>query len=119
TLKKEGARATFSKVRNKLDALSPLGYSAAGRVVAVGEGCEGFSVGDVVACAGAGFANHAELMWVPANLCAKLPDGVAAEEAAFATIGAIALQGVRQAEAQLGETVAVIGLGLLGQLTVQ
>jgi len=119
TLKKEGARATFSKVRNKLDALSPLGYSAAGRVVAVGEGCEGFNVGDLVACAGAGFANHAELMWVPSNLCAKLPDGVPAEEAAFATIGAIALQGVRQAEAQLGETIAVIGLGLLGQLTVQ
>jgi predicted dehydrogenase/threonine dehydrogenase-like Zn-dependent dehydrogenase len=119
TLKKEGARATFSKVRNKLDALSPLGYSAAGRVVAVGDGCEGFGVGDVVACAGAGFANHAELLWVPANLCSKVPDGVTPEAAAFATIGAIALQGVRQAEAQLGETIAVIGLGLLGQLTVQ
>lgn len=119
TLKKEGARATFNKVRNKLDALSPLGYSAAGRVIAVGEGCEEYRVGDVVACAGAGFANHAELIWVPANLCARIPEGVSIDDAAFATIGAIALQGVRQAEAQLGETIAVIGLGLIGQLTVQ
>lgn len=119
TLKKEGFVNTYNKVRNKLDSLSPLGYSAAGRVVAVGEGCEGFLVGDAVACAGAGYANHAELLWVPANLCAKIPDGVAFEEAAFSTIGAIALQGVRQAEAQFGETIVVIGLGLIGQLTVQ
>lgn len=119
TLKREGLVNTYNKVRNKLDSLSPLGYSAAGRVVAVGEGCEGFAVGDPVACAGAGYANHAELLWVPANLCARIPDGVAFEEAAFATIGAIALQGVRQAEVQFGETVAVIGLGLIGQLAVQ
>src|SRR5690349_9536251 len=119
TLKKEGFVNTFNKVRNKLDSLSPLGYSAAGRVLAVGEGCEGFRVGDAVACAGAGFANHAELLWVPANLCALVPEGVALEDAAFATLGAIALQGVRQAEARFGETVAVIGLGLLGQLTTQ
>jgi polar amino acid transport system substrate-binding protein len=119
TLKREGVRKTYDKVRNKLDALTPLGYSAAGRVVAVGDACDGFSVGDAVACAGAGFANHAELLWVPANLCARIPDGVAFEEAAFATLGAIALQGVRQAEARFGETIAVIGLGLLGQLTMQ
>jgi predicted dehydrogenase/threonine dehydrogenase-like Zn-dependent dehydrogenase len=119
TVRKEGVRATYNKVRNKLDALSPLGYSAAGRVVAVGDGCEGFAVGDAVACAGAGFANHAELIWVPENLCAKIPAGVSFEDASFATIGAIALQGIRQAEAQLGETIAVIGLGLIGQLTVQ
>jgi polar amino acid transport system substrate-binding protein len=119
TLKKEGVKATYNKVRNKLDALSPLGYSAAGRVVAVGEGCEGFRIGDAVACAGAGFANHAELLWVPQNLCVHVPDGIAFEDAAFATIGAIALQGVRQAEAQFGETIAVIGLGLIGQLTAQ
>ena len=119
TLKKEGLVNTFNKVRNKLDSLSPLGYSAAGRVVAVGDGCEGFAVGDAVACAGAGYANHAELLWVPSNLCAKIPDGVAFEDAAFSTIGAIALQGVRQAEAQFGETIVVIGLGLIGQLTVQ
>ena len=119
TVRKEGVRATFNKVKNKLDSLSPLGYSAAGRVVAVGDGCDGFTVGDAVACAGAGFANHAELIWVPQNLCARLPAGVSFEDASFATIGAIALQGVRQAEAQLGETIAVIGLGLIGQLTVQ
>lgn len=119
TLKKEGLVNTFNKVRNKLDRLSPLGYSAGGRVVAVGDGCEGFAVGDAVACAGAGYANHAELLWVPSNLCTKIPEGVAFEEAAFSTIGAIALQGVRQSEAQFGETVVVIGLGLIGLLTVQ
>jgi polar amino acid transport system substrate-binding protein len=119
TLKREGIVNTYNKVRNKLDSLSPLGYSAAGRVVAVGEGCEGFAVGDPVACAGAGYANHAELLWVPANLCARIPDGVSFEDAAFSTIGAIALQGVRQAEVRFGETVVVIGLGLIGQLAVQ
>lgn len=119
TLRKEGLRTTINKVRNKLDRLSPLGYSAAGRVIAVGDGCEGFAVGDAVACAGAGFANHAELIWVPSNLCAAIPEGVAFEDAAFTTIGAIALQGVRQAEASFGETIAVIGLGLIGQLTIQ
>jgi polar amino acid transport system substrate-binding protein len=119
TLKKDGLVNTYNKVRNKLDSLSPLGYSAAGRVVAVGDGAEAFAVGDAVACAGAGYANHAELLWVPSNLCAKIPAGVAFEEAAFSTIGAIALQGVRQAEAHFGETIVVIGLGLIGQLTVQ
>jgi predicted dehydrogenase/threonine dehydrogenase-like Zn-dependent dehydrogenase len=119
TLRTEGVRATYHKIRNKLDALSPLGYSAAGRVVAIGDGCEGFAIGDRVACAGAGYANHAELIWVPTNLCARIPEGVATEHAAFTTLGAIALHGVRQAEATLGETVAVIGLGVLGQLAVQ
>lgn len=119
TLRTEGVRATYQKIRNKLDALSPLGYSAAGRVVAVGDGCDSFAIGDLVACAGAGYANHAELIWVPENLCARVPPGVSADHAAFATIGAIALHGVRQAEARLGETIAVIGLGLIGQLTVQ
>ena len=119
TLRTEGVRATYNKIRNKLDALSPLGYSAAGKVVAVGDGCDGFAIGDLVACGGAGYANHAELIWVPRNLCARIPPGVAIEEAAFATIGAIALHGVRQADATLGETVAVIGLGLLGQISVQ
>ena len=119
TLKKEGVASTLAKVRNKLDALSPLGYSIAGRVVAVGDSASGFSVGDAVACAGAGFANHAELVWAPSNLCAAIPEGVALEDAAFTTIGAIALQGIRQAEASFGETVAVIGLGLIGQLTAQ
>ena len=117
TLRTEGVRATYNKIRTKLDALNPLGYSAAGRVIAVG--CDGFAVGDRVSCAGAGYANHAELIWVPSNLCVRIPEGVAMEHAAFATIGAIALHGVRQAEAKLGETVAVIGLGLIGELAVQ
>lgn len=119
TVRREGIQATYHKVMNKLDALSPLGYSTAGRIVAVGAGCERFAVGDLVACAGAGYANHAELVWVPGNLCAAVPPGVDPADAAFATIGAIALHGVRQAEVRLGETVVVIGLGLLGQISVQ
>lgn len=119
TLEREGPVATYRKVRSKLDQSSPLGYSAAGRVIAVGDGCEGFMVGDAVACGGAGYANHAEVVWVPSNLCAKIPAGVTFEHAAFSTIGAIALHGIRRAEVQLGETVAVIGLGLIGQLTAQ
>ena len=119
TVRREGLASTFHKVMNKLDSLAPLGYSTSGRVVAVGAGCEQFAVGDLVACGGAGYANHAEVVWIPGNLCAPVPTGVDAADAAFATIGAIALQGVRQAEPRLGETVVVIGLGLLGQLTVQ
>jgi predicted dehydrogenase/threonine dehydrogenase-like Zn-dependent dehydrogenase len=119
TVRREGLQATYHKVMNKLDALAPLGYSTSGRVVGVGAGCEQFAVGDLVACGGAGYANHAELVWIPGNLCAAVPAGVDPAEAAFATIGAIALHGVRQAEVRLGETVVVIGLGLLGQLTVQ
>jgi len=119
TLRREGLAATYRKVRGKLDRLSPLGYSVAGRVVAVGDGCEGFLVGDAVACAGAGYANHAELVWAPANLCARIPNGVAFEDAAFTTLGAIALHATRRADARFGETIAVIGLGLIGQLAVQ
>ena len=76
SVRREGIQATYHKVMNKLDALSPLGYSTSGRVVAVGAGCERFSVGDLVACGGAGYANHAELVWVPGNLCAAVPPGV-------------------------------------------
>ncbi len=119
SVRREGLQATYHKVMNKLDALSPLGYSTSGRVVAVGAGCERFSVGDLVACGGAGYANHAELVWVRGNLCAAVPPGVDPADAAFATIGAIALHGVRQAEVRLGETVVVIGLGLLGQISIQ
>src|SRR5262249_44003512 len=103
----------------KLDASLPLGYSCAGRVVELGENVQSFSVGDRVACAGAGFANHAEMNSVPAPLCVHIPEGVADESAAFVTLGAIALQGVRTAQAQLGETVVVLGLGLIGQLAAQ
>jgi predicted dehydrogenase/threonine dehydrogenase-like Zn-dependent dehydrogenase len=114
-----GLQATYQKVTSRLDALSPLGYSSAGVVLAVGARAAGFAPGDRVACAGGGYAVHAEIVYVPRNLAAHVPDEVGLDEAAFATLGAIALQGVRQAGPQLGETVGVIGLGLLGLLTVQ
>lgn len=115
-VKTEGLLSTMDAVGRRLDQPMPLGYSAAGTVVAVGEGVTGVSEGDLVACAGAG---HAEVMRVPLNLTANAPDGVTAEQAAFATVGAIALHGFRIAEAQLGERVVVIGLGLIGLLAVQ
>jgi predicted dehydrogenase/threonine dehydrogenase-like Zn-dependent dehydrogenase len=96
-----------------------VGYSAAGEVVAVGEGVDDLRPGDLVACAGAGFANHAEYMSVPRNLVCLVPPGTDMRVAATATVGAIALQGVRRASPQLGERVCVIGLGLIGQITVQ
>ena len=119
TYRKEGAASTYRKVMSRLETPVPLGYSLAGRVVDVGPGVEGFKEGDLVACAGAGVANHAEFVCVPRNLCALIPEGVPMEHAAFSTVAAIALHGVRQAEVQLGDTVAVVGLGLLGLMTVQ
>ncbi|RIL04489.1 MAG: hypothetical protein DCC71_13955 [Proteobacteria bacterium] len=119
TARKQGFANAFQKVQSKLDTPIPLGYSSAGVVVAVGENVHEYRVGDRVACAGAGYANHADYAYVPRNLLAHVPDGVSLEEACFATVGAIALQGVRQAQPTLGERVAVLGLGLIGQLTVQ
>jgi predicted dehydrogenase/threonine dehydrogenase-like Zn-dependent dehydrogenase len=104
---------------NRLDVPQPLGYSCAGVVEQVGDEVAGFAPGDRVACAGAGYANHAEWVAVPENLVARVPDGVPLEKAAFATLGAIALQGLRVAGPTLGEVAAVIGLGLIGQLAVQ
>ncbi|HEX5704174.1 MAG TPA: bi-domain-containing oxidoreductase [Pyrinomonadaceae bacterium] len=115
----EGVVATFDAVRSKLGSLSALGYSAAGIVVDVGDDTTGFRVGDRVACAGVGYASHAEVLAVPKNLCVRLPDAVTFDAAAFGTVGAIALQGVRLAEPTLGESAVVIGLGLIGQLAVQ
>ncbi|RPI29636.1 MAG: oxidoreductase [Acidobacteria bacterium] len=114
-----GLRATYQKVMSRLDKLTPLGYSSSGYVCEVGEGIAGVEVGDKVACAGAEYANHAEYIFVPRNLFVRVPDAVRLEDAAFATVGAIAVQGVRQSDARLGETVAIIGLGLLGQLLNQ
>lgn len=114
-----GLAATYHKVMNRLDALNPLGYSSAGVVVAVGDRVRDIAVGDRVACAGAGYANHAEFAYVPRNLCARVPNEVPLDAASFATVGAIALQGIRQSGVVLGENVGVIGLGLLGLLTVQ
>jgi predicted dehydrogenase/threonine dehydrogenase-like Zn-dependent dehydrogenase len=115
----QGALATYQKAMGKLDSYTPLGYSLCGVVVEVGPGAEEFSVGDVVAAAGNEFALHAEFNWVPTNLCVTVPAGIASEHAAFATVGAIAMQGVRRAEPQLGELACVIGLGLIGQLVVR
>ena len=119
TVAQQGAMATYKKVMNKLDSYTPLGYSLCGVVVEVGAGAEEFKVGQLVAAAGNEFALHAEYNWIPVNLCAAVPRGVAPEHAAFATVGAIAMQGVRRAEPQLGETSLVIGLGLIGQLVVR
>ena len=115
--KKEGVMNTIDKVRTKLDSYKALGYSAAG--VVIESWCDEFAPGDRVACAGGGYASHAEVIAVPRNLAVKIPEGVSYDEAAFTTLGAIALQGVRQAKVNLGESVAVVGLGLLGLLTVQ
>ncbi len=117
--KNEGLANTINAVRAKLESTRSLGYSAAGIVAGVGADVEHFRVGDRIACAGAGYASHAEVLSVPKNLCVSLPESVSFEEGAFGTLGAIALQGVRLAEPTLGESIVVIGLGLLGQITVQ
>lgn len=117
TIKKQGVKETARRVQAKLDSYKQLGYSASGIVVE--SKCREFSVGDRVAVGGAGLANHAEYVAIPKNLAVKVPDHVELDEAAYATVGAIAMQGFRQAEPSLGDNVAVIGLGLIGQMTVQ
>jgi predicted dehydrogenase/threonine dehydrogenase-like Zn-dependent dehydrogenase len=118
-LQQQGVVTTYKKVMNKLDSYTPLGYSLCGVVTEVGRGAEEFTVGQLVAAAGNEHALHAEYNWVPVNLCAAVPPGVLPEHAAFSTVASIAMQGVRRAEPQLGETAAVIGLGLVGQLVVR
>jgi predicted dehydrogenase/threonine dehydrogenase-like Zn-dependent dehydrogenase len=113
----DGLRETLDAVRTRLDQPSALGYSSAGVVVEAGALVSDLQPGDRVACAGGGYAVHAELNYVPGSLAVKLPDSVSFEEGAFATVGSIALHGVRQAAPQIGERVAVIGLGLVGQLS--
>ncbi|WP_116041813.1 bi-domain-containing oxidoreductase [Amycolatopsis palatopharyngis] len=113
-----GLAATYRKVNNKLDSYTPLGYSLCGVVEQAGPGAD-VAVGEMVACAGNEHALHAELNWVPRNLYSRVPDGVDPRHAAFGTVGAIAMQGVRRGEPQLGELALVIGLGLIGQLVVQ
>ncbi len=117
SLKTKGPVQTYRAIMKTLDAYSPLGYSSAGAVIELGAGIEDLRVGAKVACAGAGYANHAEVVCVPRNLCVKLPDDADLKRASYNTVGAIALQGIRQADLRLGESCAVIGLGLLGQLT--
>lgn len=116
---RSGIGPVLERVRRKLTAERPAGYSCAGTVVAAGEGVSDLPAGTAVACAGSGYAVHAEYVWVPRNLVAPLPDGVAPAAAASVAMGAIALQGARQAEVELGDRVVVTGLGLIGLLTVQ
>jgi predicted dehydrogenase/threonine dehydrogenase-like Zn-dependent dehydrogenase len=122
--KREGFLRVFRESLSRLDEPLPLGYSSAGEVIAVGPGVVGISVGDAVACAGHGYASHAEVIAVPQEFCVKLPrtgtgQTIPYEEAAFVMLGGIALHGIRCADLAFGERVAVIGLGLLGLLTVQ
>ena len=119
-VRRDGVLSAINAVRTRLDQPAVVGYSSAGVVVGVGEGISDLNVGDRVACAGAGFAVHAEFDCVPRLLVAKIPsETVTFDEAAFTTVGAVVLHGIRTADAKLGDVVAVIGLGLLGQLTVQ
>lgn len=117
--RREGFLNTAQAAFNRLDQPMPLGYSSAGTIVALGKNTTGLKVGQRVACAGANYAVHAEYNVVPRNLITPLPKNVDFESAAFTTLGAIAMQGFRLAEPQLGESVAIIGMGLLGLLTAQ
>ncbi len=118
-VQRDGLLETLRAVRGRLDSDVPLGYSCAGVVLEVGKDALEFKAGDRAACAGAGYANHAEVVFVPKNLAVKIPEGLDDERAAFVTLGAIAMQGLRVGEVMLGERVGVIGLGLIGQIVVQ
>jgi polar amino acid transport system substrate-binding protein len=115
-VKRAGLIDTYKRVMNRLDQLTPLGYSSTGEIVEVGDGVSGLKVGDKVACGGFG---HAEYIAVPKNLCALVPENVNLETAAFTTLGAIALHGIRQSEARIGDNVVVVGLGLVGQIVTR
>lgn len=118
TVKTQGIFGTYRIVMDKLNALSYLGYCVAGEVIAIGKDVKKFKVGDIVSCGGQGAA-HAEVVSVLENLCVKVPEGVDVKHASFSTIGSIVIQGIRQADNRLGENCLVIGLGLLGQFTIQ
>ncbi len=115
----DGLVSTYRTVMSRLEKASPLGYSCCGEVIAVGSDVKEFAPGDLVSCAGAGYASHAEVVAVPENLCAPVPDGVGPANAAFVTVGAIAMQGIRRADLSPGERVAVLGMGLVGQAATQ
>ncbi len=117
--KQSGLKKTRQLVHSRLSDLLLLGYSTSGIVIEVGKNVTEFSVGDRVACAGAKYASHAEYVYVPKNLAVKLPDNVLFEHATFTTVGSIAMQGVRRANVKLGENIVVVGLGLIGLLSVQ
>jgi len=115
----EGVTVALGAARDRLAALQPIGYSSAGVVLRTGAGVDGLAPGDLVACGGGGWANHAEVASVPRNLVVPVPSGVGLDDAAYATVGAVAMHGVRQSGALIGESVGVIGLGLVGQLAVR
>lgn len=118
-VRRDGLLQTYRTVKARLEERSPIGYSSAGVVIEVGELSGGLRPGDRVACGGGEYASHAEVAYVPATLCVPVPAEVGLDVAAFATVGAVALQGVRQSGVTVGDRVAVIGLGLVGQITVQ
>lgn len=116
-IKTQGLKDTYKMVMNKLEALSPLGYSSAGEVIAVGAGVKEFKVGDLVACGGGSLAVHADVVVIPKNLCAKVASEDLLMQASFTTIASIALQGIRQAKVEIGSKVVIVGLGLIGIIT--
>lgn len=118
-IKEKGLIGTISRVKDRVDTKQPVGYSASGVVIAIGKNIKVFNVGDKVACAGSGIANHAEFIAVPENLAVKVPDFLSISHASTITLGSIALQGVRRCDSKLGEFVVVLGLGIIGQLTIQ
>ena len=117
--RQDGLRETYRTVATRLTTPVPLGYSSSGTVLEVAPDCIGIAAGDLVACAGGEYANHAEVNYVPQNLIARVPEGMTALQAAYGTLGAIALHSLRRASVSIGDRVAVIGLGLVGLLAVQ
>ncbi len=117
--KEKGIINVINTVKDEKSKLQTLGYSSCGRIIECGKNITNLSVGDIVSCAGGGYANHAEYIVVPRNLCCRIPDNVSLKHAAFTTIGSIALQGIRRLKPQIGEIVAVVGLGLLGLIAIQ
>ena len=118
-VKQDGLSKTINVIKGQTGKMTPLGYSSSGVVLESGKNITDIAVGDRVACAGAGYACHAEIISVPRNLVCKIPENVDFDEAAFTTVGAIAMQGIRRAQVQFGDNVVVIGLGLLGQIAAQ
>jgi len=118
-VKTDGLLETYKASMSRLDDPVPLGYSCAGKVMEIGNGVDEFRVGDKVACFGSGYASHSEVVFIPKNLCVKIPENVDFESAAFVGLGAVALHGVRMAEVRLGDNIVIIGLGLLGLIAVQ
>jgi predicted dehydrogenase/threonine dehydrogenase-like Zn-dependent dehydrogenase len=117
--KLEGIERTIFKIKDKLNSGLPTGYSASGIVIAIGDGVKNFKVGDAVAAAGAGLANHAEYIDVSENLVVRIPDGLSFVDASTVALGSIAMQGVRRADLKLGEFCVVVGTGILGLLSIQ